>query len=1056
MTIKDAYPIPRVDESLDQLSGSKWFSCLDLSSGYWQVEVDPVDKNKTAFQTRQGLFEFNVMTFGLCNAPATFERLMETVLSGLHWQICLIYLDDIIILGKDFDDMLNNLDTVFQRLSAAGLKLKAKKCSLFAKKVEFLGHIVSEIGIETDPKKTECIRNWSSPTCTKEVRSFIGLCSYYRKFIENFSAIAKPIHRLCEKNRKFLWTKDCEEAFRTLKQKLVESPVLCHPDFSKSFILDCDASHESIGAILSQNIDGKECVIAYASRTLTKCERKYCVTRKELLALVHFVKYFRHYLYGKNFLVRTDHGSLRWLMNFKSPEGQVARWIEILSAYDMKIEHRPGRLHSNADAVSRIPCKQCGIKGHMIQERNHLVAQLQTDSRTTDDISLHDAQQMDENIKTVIKWINIGERPSYKEIGSSGYFLKSLWTQWTRLSIQDNLLVRKWEVIGTDISYWQAIVPLKYRIKILKFSHDIKASGHLGIRKTLSKIRQRYYWPGLQNDVRSYVSSCEACLKRKNPNKTLKAPMQINRSGYPMERIAIDILGPLPETEINHNRYVLVIADYFTKWTECFAISNIEASTVAKTLVEEIISRFGVPSVIHSDQGKQFESLLFQEMCKLLQIEKTRTTPYHPSSDGLVERFNKTLMSMVGIFVKDHHRDWDEQLPYVMMAYRATVHESTGMSPNFLMLGRETSTPLDIAFEMPPIMKTIPTSQWAWILQEKLELAHSFVREYTGNAIKRQKMYHDTKLSFNTFEKEENVFVYFPVKKVGCSSKLTNYWRGPFKITEKISDVLYKVNCGQFASLQVIHVNRLKKARKQVLFEPNDRSNFDTDQQNINDNESISDFISDNDQTQDDDENDEVLTSKFGRRIKKPSYLKDYVCSICRMASCSKDKSTKVVCAVCKMSLALPQYEEHILKCIAERPRCDICGKTLKKEYYAKLHKKRQHEKEIVSLNITGSESNLNHDTEEENVIDQPVNEDSNTEKEEASDKEEKLDYDDIGSSPDVSIAEELEDNEISCDENNNRISNDTLESSIDENKLCDKRSILEGRIIRKSTKLYP
>lgn len=325
VTEKDAYPLPRIDESLDRLSGAEWFSCVDLNSGYWQVEVDEADRYKTAFTSRRGLFEFRVMPFGLCNAPATFERLMELVLAGLNWEICLIYLDDIIIIGKSFGEMVANLDRVLGALKKAGLKLKPRKCKLFAKEVEFLGHVVSKQGITTDPKKTAAVKDWPVPKNVKQVRSFVGFCSYYRRFIPNFATVAKPLHRLSEKQKSFEWTQECEAAFSKLKEMMTQTPILAHPDFSKHFILDTDASDVAIGAVLSQEIDGHERVIAYASRTLSKAERRYCVTRKELLALVHFVKHFRHYLYGKMFKVRTDHGSLRWLMKFRDPEGQVAR-----------------------------------------------------------------------------------------------------------------------------------------------------------------------------------------------------------------------------------------------------------------------------------------------------------------------------------------------------------------------------------------------------------------------------------------------------------------------------------------------------------------------------------------------------------------------------------------------------------------------------------------------------------------------------------------------------------------------------------------------------------
>ena len=247
-------------------------------------------------------------------------------------------------------------------------------------------------------------------------------------------------------------------------------------------------------------------------------------------------------------------------------------------------------------------------------------------------------------------------------------------------------------MLGTETINWQTVVPMTHRRLVLKYAHDIKASGHLGITKTLGKIRQRYYWPGLQNDVRDYVNGCEKCNKIKDPTKSKVAPMQLVRSGFPMERLAIDILGELPKTE-NGNKYILVVADYFTKWTECFGMPNMETVTIARILVNDVISKFGIPAKIHSDQGSQFESNLFTELCKLLQVEKTRTTPYHPQSDGMVERFNRTLATMLRAFVNENQRDWDEQLPYVMMAYRSTEHETTGLTPNMLMLGRETATP---------------------------------------------------------------------------------------------------------------------------------------------------------------------------------------------------------------------------------------------------------------------------------------------------------------------------------------------------------------------------
>ena len=357
MTQKDAHPLPRIDDTLDALSGAQWFSTLDLASGYWQVEVDPSDKEKTAFSTPFGLYQFLVMPFGLCNAPSTFQRLMELVLHGLQWEICLVYLDDIIIFSRTIGEHLQRLKEVFDRLREAGLKLKPGKCHLLQRSVHYLGHIVSSNGVETDPGKTKIIKAWSTPTKLKELRQFLGITSYYRRFVKDFARIAAPLYRLTEEGKAWNWTDECQEAFELLKRKLISPPILAFPDFNLTFVVDCDASNNGLGAVLSQLSDSEK-VVAYASRTLSKAERKYSATRREMLSLVWAVRHFRPYLYGQKFIVRTDHSALQWLRSFREPEGQVARWLEQLAEFDFDVEHRPGRKHGNADALSRHPCSQ--------------------------------------------------------------------------------------------------------------------------------------------------------------------------------------------------------------------------------------------------------------------------------------------------------------------------------------------------------------------------------------------------------------------------------------------------------------------------------------------------------------------------------------------------------------------------------------------------------------------------------------------------------------------------------------------------------------------------
>ena len=362
VTVKDAYPLPRINDCLDCLQNSQYFSTLDLQSGYWQIDITPEDRPKTAFVTRRGLFEYKTMPFGLCNAPSTFQRCMDLVLRGLQWRTLLVYLDDIIICSDTFESHLEKLDEVLGRLSNVGLKLKPSKCELFRSRVQFLGFIVSKEGVCPDPVKIEAIKQWPTPSCLTDVRSFLGLCSYYRRFIQNFSKRAGALNSLLEAGRAFKWTTACENAFSDLKNALIGNEVMAYRNDTGTFILDTDASNTAIGAVLSQlQWSEKACKmverpIFYASKSLTKPQRKYCVTRRELLAVVTFVQQFKHFLLGREFLIRTDHSSLRWIMSFRDPSEQTARWIEILSRFNFKIEHRVGTKHTNADAMSRVPC----------------------------------------------------------------------------------------------------------------------------------------------------------------------------------------------------------------------------------------------------------------------------------------------------------------------------------------------------------------------------------------------------------------------------------------------------------------------------------------------------------------------------------------------------------------------------------------------------------------------------------------------------------------------------------------------------------------------------
>ncbi|UYV73793.1 K02A2.6-like [Cordylochernes scorpioides] len=771
LTKKDSYPLPRIDATLDTLSGSQWFSTLDLKSGYWQVSIHPEDREMTAFTTGNGLWQFKVMPFGLCNAPATFERLMETVLQGIPLETCLVYLDDIIVMGKSFEEHLINLERVLQKIRGARLKLNPRKCKLFKEKVRYLGHVISRQGIQTDPDRTETVRQWPVPRDVHQLRSFLGLCSYYRRFVPGFSNIARPLHRLTESGRPFSWTVDCERAMDKLKQALSSPPMLAYPDPGEPFILDTDASNTGLGAVLSQTQDGVERVIAYFSKTLSKPERNYCVTRRELLAIVKSIEHFHHYLYGQKFLLRTDHAALRWLLNFKSPEGQLARWIQRLQEYDMEIQHRKGKSHGNADALSRRPCPvNCKHCSKAETQAEHNIRQLSlAEELKLDEWSLEEmrkSQFEDADLRPVMNWLNAGtNRPAWEDVASYSPITKSYWSLWDSLEFRGGVLYRKWESDDGQHFEWKMILPQSRVPSVLKELHNSPSGGHFGIAKTLGKVKERFYWAGCRASVEKWVRQCTECASRKGPKTRSRAKLKTYNVGAPFERIAIDIMGPLPRSD-KGNRYILVAMDYFTKWPEAFPLADQEAETVAETLISQFFSRFGVPMQIHTDQGRNFESRLFAQMCKLLGSHKTRTTPLHPQSDGMVERFNRTLASQLSLFVAQNQRDWDSQLPILLMAYRSSVHETTGYSPAKMLFGRELKLPCDLIFGCPNSIGE-GSNEFVDRLHSRLEKVHRWAREKLEIASEAMKVRYDTHACGNDLQEGGLVWLYNPKRKKG-------------------------------------------------------------------------------------------------------------------------------------------------------------------------------------------------------------------------------------------------------------------------------------------------
>ena len=909
VTRKDSYPLPNIEECLDTLAGSTIFSTIDLQQGYHQIEMDPEDRRKTAFITRYGLFEYTRMPFGLCGAPGTFQRAMECVLKGLQWKMVLIYLDDVIVASRNLHEHIVHLEEVLQRFRESNLKLKPSKCSFFQASVLFLGHRICKDGIEANPDLTQIVQDWPVPQGVKDVQAFLGLSNYYRRFIEKYSDIAEPLYQLTKKGTVFRWGSEQQESFSILKERLVSPPILAYPLAQNTFILDTDASNHSIGAVLSQLQGNFERVISYASKRLGPAQTRYCVTRKELLAIVTFTQKFQHYLLGRQFIVRTDHGSLTWLYRFKTPQGQLARWLEHLSQFNIVFQHRKGTHHGNADALSRYPseiptcdcyrvgsdlsdlpcggCKHCakvqkewsrfhsdvddvvplGVKkdchlelmpnkqfhqgtlsdpvpnhldsdpcfeGHSVHRQEaettsdkaskqiREITQAEDSEQEDDDyqpISLNaytseelgQKQRYDPDLRKLIRWVADGFPKEREELFAESQALRHFWKVRHNLLLDGNCLYYQWEFPEETRKLF--IVPDAMKKEIMEIAHCSPLAGHPGIKRTIQRLRRTFYWHNMTDWVTTYVQACEKCALSKKANKTSRSSLQQYRAGSPMDRVQLDILGPFPLSK-RGNKYILVLVDQFSKWTECYPLPDQTSESIANALVKDFIAHFGVPLELHTDQGRNFDGDLMKRLSDMLGWAKTRTTPYPPSSNGLVERFNRTLLQMMRCFVSQNQDDWDEHIPLLAGgAYRSTPHTSTGLTPNRLMLGREVYLPEEVMFGLHPVEHD--KSNYIESLRSSMKKCEEIARENLKSAAMGQKRLHDLRVCERSYASGDLVYIMDDAKRVGKSPKLQPLWKGPAIVARKLGPVLYEVIKKKGST--VLHHNRLKPCLLETL-----------------------------------------------------------------------------------------------------------------------------------------------------------------------------------------------------------------------------------------------
>ena len=486
---------------------------------------------------------------------------MECVLRGLTWDRCLIYLDDIIIYSKSFKSHVEDLKIVFERLRRANLKLKPSKCSFGKRSVNYLGHVVSAEGVKPDKSKIELVQEFPAPKNQKQVKQFLGLAGYYRRFIKDYANIASPLNSLLQKNKKFDWNDKCETAFQTLKERLVTEPILSYPDFSKPFELYVDSSGVAIGMVLGQFQNGMEKVIAYGGRSLSAAERNYSTTEQEALAVIAGIKHFHPYLTGRQFIVHTDHHSLKWLLGLKMSRGRLARWSLLIQQYDFIVKHRPGRVHSNADVLSR----------HPKYETLNAITTAQFETQ-----DMRKLQENQRNLKNIILYLE-------QEIlvGSQEEQLKTLAVVDKYLLDAEGVLFYLPSKGKENENLEKLVIPDKLVEKILQATHDNITGGHFSLQKTYQKIKEKCYWQGMYRDCKHWIESCEVCSTHKVNPRAKKANLQIfPHAKEPFQRIGVDIAGPFTVTEDN-NKYIMVAVDHFTKWTEAWALPHTEAHLLA-------------------------------------------------------------------------------------------------------------------------------------------------------------------------------------------------------------------------------------------------------------------------------------------------------------------------------------------------------------------------------------------------------------------------------------------------------------------------------------------
>lgn len=740
-TLDDRYPIPNISDVLDKLGKCQYFTTLDLASGFYQVEMDPADIEKTAFNVEHGHFEFLRMPMGLKNSPSTFQRVMDNVLRGLQNNICLVYLDDIIVFSTSLQEHMENLERVFQRLRESNFKIQMDKSEFLKLETAYLGHIISRDGIKPNPDKISAIKKYPIPKTPKEIKQFLGLLGYYRKFIPDFARITKPMTQCLKKGKKITFDAEYTNCFEKCKLLLTNDPILQYPDFSKEFNLTTDASNVAIGAVLSQGPIGSDKPVCYASRTLNESEINYSTIEKELLAIVWATKYFRPYLFGRKFKILTDHKPLQWMMNLKEPNSRLTRWRLRLSEYDFNVIYKKGKFNTNADALSRIEIHTGEVKSLIeeIDELNSLMGNpsdtiLALDNPTSDTLTAppnSSTETIHTSNENPILEIPLTDEPLNKfnrqivftivnDVKKRPTVTKPFETH-TRTNIQLSESNLEEDVINAVKEYvnpkvktallvnpplaMYSIIPIlqdKFRSSsmnlvlakselenvkdylrqqdIIRHYHDGK-TNHRGINECYLALSRRYFWPKMKEQITKFISECTICGQAKYDRNPIRPQFNVvPPATKPFEIVHMDLFTA-------HNEKYITFIDVFTKYGQAYHLRDGTAVSILQALLR-YCTHHGVPTTLITDNGTEFTNQLFMEFTRLHKINHHRVLPHSPNDNGNIERFHSTILEHLRI-LKLQQKDEPivNLMPYAIIAYNSTIHSFTRCRPFDLLTG---------------------------------------------------------------------------------------------------------------------------------------------------------------------------------------------------------------------------------------------------------------------------------------------------------------------------------------------------------------------------------